>query len=274
MLVYGDLNQEDIVFPTSKPFPIDIRKLSFRGLQQVIRWHCYPPTTSTLETGSECHLLPHIPSLPDTIMVLLSLNGFFRFASAVVGFMLFIVACAGFNTLKLSVSSVDIQAQFGCLCFLGVCFGLLLTFGESKWELFFFFFGFMRYRLGRACIFAVSGIMTAILGKTRNQQCDCNDNVIIIIEGVALVAMAILQTLAILIFGNNSAPRCNTETVRLPAAIQLAVTAPPQVKEAAPFHAIVQPISKESLQAPAPVAHQTSPTARGDSNLPSWMHTP
>ncbi|KAF1780150.1 Mini-chromosome maintenance protein [Phytophthora cactorum] len=157
-------------------------------------------------------------------MALLSLNGFFRFASAVVGFMLFIVACAGFNTLKLSVSSVDIQAQFGCLCFLGVCFGLLLTFGESKWELFFFFFGFMRYRLGRACIFAVSGIMTAILGKTRNQQCDCNDNVIIIIEGVALVAMAILQTLAIFIFGNNSAPRCNTETVRLPAAIQLAVT--------------------------------------------------
>ncbi|ETI39072.1 hypothetical protein F441_15114 [Phytophthora nicotianae CJ01A1] len=206
-------------------------------------------------------------------MAWLSAKGFLRFVSAVVGLLLFIVACAGFNTLRLSDSTVDSQAQFGCLCFLGVCFGFLLAFGESKWELFFFFFGFMRYRLGRACIFAVSGIMTAILGKTRNQQCDCNDNVLIIIEGVALIAMALLQILAMFVFGNNSAPRCNMETVRLPAALPIAVSAPQLPKEAAPFHAIVQPIPKESLQAPASVARQSSPE-QGDSNLPSWMHTP
>ncbi|GMF36624.1 unnamed protein product [Phytophthora lilii] len=212
--------------------------------------------------------------------MLISPKGFLRLASAIVGFMLFIVACIGFNTLKLSVYSVDSQAEFGCLCFLGVCFGLLLTFGESKWELFFFFFGFMRYRLGRACIFAVSGIMTALLGKTRDQQCNCSDNVILIIEGVALIAMAIMQTLAIFVFGNNSAPRRNkdsAQTLRVPAAPPLPVTtprSPPLPRETAPFQAVIQPV----VQAPVPVASappmQTSPTAHGDSNLPSWMHTP
>ncbi|KAG7378886.1 hypothetical protein PHYPSEUDO_009339 [Phytophthora pseudosyringae] len=213
-------------------------------------------------------------------MALLSPKGFLRLASAAVGLMLFIVGCMGFNTLKLSVYAVDSQAEFGCLCFLGVCFGLLLAFGESKWELFFFFFGFMRYRLGRACIFAVSGIMTALLGKTRDQQCDCSDNVILIVEGVALIAMAVLQTLAIFVFGNNSAPRRSKDaiqTVRVPAATPLPVTAPRSTalpKEAAPFQAIIQPIPQPPVHAPAPVAHQTSPTAHGDSNLPSWMHTP
>ncbi|KAF4043243.1 hypothetical protein GN244_ATG04452 [Phytophthora infestans] len=203
-------------------------------------------------------------------MALLTAKGLLRFVSAVVGLLLFIVACAGFNTLRLSVSSADTQAQFGCLCFLGVCFGFLLAFGESKWEIFFFFFGFMRYRLGRACIFAVSGIMTAILGKTRNQQCDCNDSLLIIIEGVALIVMAILQILAIFIFGNNSAPRCNTETIRIPVAtLPITVTDPQIPKEAVPFHAIVQPISKESLQTPSLPA---STTSQGDSNLPSWMN--
>jgi hypothetical protein len=212
--------------------------------------------------------------------MLLSPKGFLRLASAIVGLMLFIVSCIGFNTLKLSVYSVDSQAEFGCLCFLGVCFGLLLAFGESKWELFFFFFGFMRYRLGRACIFTVGGIMTALLGKTRNQQCDCSDNVILIVEGVALLVMAILQTLAIFVFGNNSAPRRSkdvVQSVRVPASSSLPVVAPrssaPLPREKAPFQAIVQP----TIQAPAPVAAlvvQPSPTSQGDSNLPSWMHTP
>eukprot|EP00644_Phytophthora_capsici_P007914 jgi/Phyca11/20936/fgenesh1_pg.PHYCAscaffold_77_\ len=86
--------------------------------------------------------------------MLISPKGLLRLVSAIVGFMLFVVSCMGFNTIKLSVTAVDTQAEFGCLCFLGVCFGLILAFGESKWELFFFFFGFMRYRLGRSCIFA------------------------------------------------------------------------------------------------------------------------
>ncbi|KAH7485617.1 hypothetical protein KRP22_006755 [Phytophthora ramorum] len=210
--------------------------------------------------------------------MLLSPKGFLRLASASVGLMLFIVGCIGFNTLKLSVYAIDSQAEFGCLCFLGVCFGLLLTFGESKWELFFFFFGFMRYRLGRACIFAVSGVMTALLGKTRDQQCDCSDNVLLVVEGVALLAMAVLQTLAIFVFGNNSAPCRNKDSIqsiRLPAATPLPTTAPrnaPLPKETASFQAVVQPIPIAPIPVTAPPV-QPSPVVH-DSNLPSWMHTP
>ncbi|KAE8889345.1 hypothetical protein PF002_g29226 [Phytophthora fragariae] len=229
--------------------------------------------------------------------MLISPKGLLRLARAAVGLMLFIVACMGFNTLKLSVYSVDSQAEFGCLCFLGVCFGLLLTFGESKWELFFFFFGFMRYRMGRACIFAVSGIMTALLGKTRDQQCDCNDNVILIIEGAALLVMAVVQTLAIFVFGNNSAPRRSkdstpTPTVRVPAATALPVTAPRSTvlpKETAPFQAVVQPVQQPLIRASVSASTSTStstsasasappmptsPSSHADSNMPSWMHTP
>ncbi|EGZ23248.1 hypothetical protein PHYSODRAFT_263363 [Phytophthora sojae] len=214
--------------------------------------------------------------------MLLSPKGLLRLVSAAVGLMLFIVACVGFNTLKLSVYSVDSQAEFGCLCFLGVCFGLLLTFGESKWELFFFFFGFMRYRLGRACIFAVSGVMTALLGKTRDQQCDCSDNVILIVEGVALLAMAVMQTLAIFVLGNNSAPRRSKDsipTVRVPpAATALPVTAPRSTalpNETAPFQAIIQPVQQpKPTTQPTALPVPTSPSSHADSNLPSWMHTP
>ncbi|CEG38063.1 KIF-1 binding protein [Plasmopara halstedii] len=199
-------------------------------------------------------------------MAILSPKGFLRFASAIVGIMLFVVACLGFNTLNLSAYSVDSQAQLGCLCFLGVCFGMLLTFAELKWELFFFFFGFMRYRLGRACIFAVSGIMTAILGKSRDQQCDCNDSTILIVEGVALMVLAILQTIAIFIFGNNSAPLSTKEAMCLPP---VAVMAPSISKEAAPFCAIVQPISQVSSPDSAPEAHRTSTLM---SHLPEEFH--
>lgn len=199
-------------------------------------------------------------------MALLSPKGCLRFVSALTGIMLFIVACLGFRTLNLSAYSVDSQAELGCLCFLGVCFGVLLTFAELKWELFFFFFGFMRYRLGRACIFAVSGIMTAILGKSRDEQCNCNDNTILIVEGIALMVLALLQTIAIFIFGNTSAP---PDPICLPP---LSVMAPTLPKETAPFRAIVQPISQVSSADVALVAHPTSPKAGGDSTLPSWMH--
>ncbi|KAL3658222.1 hypothetical protein V7S43_016851 [Phytophthora oleae] len=209
--------------------------------------------------------------------MLISPKGLLRLVSASVGFMLFLVSCIGFNTLQLSVNAVDSQAEFGCLCFLGVCFGLILTFGESKWELFFFFFGFMRYRLGRSCIFAVSGIMTALLGKTRDQQCDCSDNLILIIEGIALMVMAVLQMLAIFVFGNNSAPRRSKDsghTTRVPVLTTLPVTAPPLPKEKAPFQAIVQPIAQVQVPVASAPLVTTSPTTQGDSNLPSWMHTP
>ncbi|KAK1933724.1 hypothetical protein P3T76_011938 [Phytophthora citrophthora] len=209
--------------------------------------------------------------------MLITPKGLLRLMSAIVGFMLFIVSCMGFNTMQLSVTAVDTQAEFGCLCFLGVCFGLILAFGESKWELFFFFFGFMRYRLGRSCIFAVSGIMTALLGKTRDHQCDCSDNLILIIEGIALIVMAGLQILAIFAFGNNSAPRRNTETgptTRVPVLTALPVTSTPLPKEKAPFQAVVQPVAQVEVPVASAPPVAASPVVHGDSNLPSWMHTP
>ncbi|KAG1705603.1 hypothetical protein DVH05_003290 [Phytophthora capsici] len=209
--------------------------------------------------------------------MLISPKGLLRLVSAIVGFMLFVVSCMGFNTIKLSVTAVDTQAEFGCLCFLGVCFGLILAFGESKWELFFFFFGFMRYRLGRSCIFAVSGIMTALLGKTRDHQCDCSDNLILIIEGIALIVMAGLQVLAIFAFGNNSAPHHNKETAattRVPVLTALPLTSTPLPKEKVQFQAIVQPVAQVEVPVALPPPVAASPATHGDSSLPSWMHTP
>ncbi|KAL4106873.1 hypothetical protein PRIC1_004912 [Phytophthora ramorum] len=211
--------------------------------------------------------------------MLLSPKGFLRLASASVGLMLFhrgLHRLQHVEVVRLLPSTA--RRSSACLCFLGVCFGLLLTFGESKWELFFFFFGFMRYRLGRACIFAVSGVMTALLGKTRDQQCDCSDNVLLVVEGVALLAMAVLQTFAIFVFGNNSAPCRNKDSIqsiRLPAATPLPTTAPrnaPLPKETASFQAVVQPIPIAPIPVTAPPV-QPSPVVH-DSNLPSWMHTP
>ncbi|RLN86306.1 hypothetical protein BBJ28_00001852 [Nothophytophthora sp. Chile5] len=193
--------------------------------------------------------------------------------------MLFILGCVGFNTLQASTYTLESRTSSGCLCFLGVCFGLLLAFGESTWELFFFFFGFMRYRFGRAFVFAVSGIMTALLGKTRDDQCNCEDNVMLIVEGVACIAMAILQMLAIFVFGNNSAPRRDKDQEPSTAATRptsLPVTAPrsaPLPRETPSFHAVVQPVQQAPTSLPP---MKTPPPARapGDSNLPDWMHTP
>ncbi|KAG7389506.1 hypothetical protein PHYBOEH_007421 [Phytophthora boehmeriae] len=201
---------------------------------------------------------------------MLSAKGFLRLASALVGLMLFVVGCIGFNTLKSSNYNFESQTQFGCLCFLAVCFGLLLVFGESKLETFFFFFGFMRYRFGRACVFAVSGVMTALLGKTRNTQCNCNDNVILIIEGIALMVMTVLQLMAIFVFGNNSAGKPNPST-RTPNAVSLPVRTP-LTKDSANFQpVIIQPVVQAPPAQPTPV--QPSEAPAHDNNLPSWMHT-
>lgn len=211
------------------------------------------------------------------LTMFISPKGLLCFASTIVGLMLFIVACMGFNTIKLSNYAVDSQVEFGCLCFLGVSFGLLLMLGETTWEHFFFFFGFMRYRLGRACIFTISGMMTVILGKTRNQQCDCNDNVVLIIEGIALIAMAMLQCVAIFIFGNNSTQCCiidATQVADLPVITSVPVTAPRQLPKATTsFQAVVQPIASASIGSPDQVL-QASPTSHGANKLPSWMGMP
>ncbi|CAH0475403.1 unnamed protein product [Peronospora belbahrii] len=190
--------------------------------------------------------------------------------------MLFLAACVGLHTFKWSIYNADSQTESGCLSFLGVCLGLLLMFGESTWELFFFFFGFMRYRLGRACIYIISGMMPATLGKARDRECDCNDNVVLIIEGVALIAIAILQLLAIFLFGNNSSTRYNQELAQridLSETTPLPVIVPRQSsKDTTSFQAVIQPPCASFMKAREQVM-QASPPAPGGNNLPSWMHS-
>jgi hypothetical protein len=76
---------------------------------------------------------------------------------------LVILSIVGFQNLgkrSPAVSSLeDLQATTsdGCLLFLIAGFGVLLFLGEFKWEAFFFFFGFLRYRLGRSILYAISG---------------------------------------------------------------------------------------------------------------------
>ncbi|CAH0513243.1 unnamed protein product [Peronospora belbahrii] len=181
--------------------------------------------------------------------MIITLIDLLRFCSVVVSLMLFLAACVGLHTFKWSIYNADSQTESGCLSFLGVCLGLLLMFGESTWELFFFFFGFMRYRLGRACIYIISGMMPATLGKARDRECDCNDNVVLIIEGVALIAIAILQLLAIFF-------HCTSPIVKRHD-----------------FVSSCHPAPCASFMKAREQVMQASPPAPGGNNLPSWMHS-
>lgn len=96
-----------------------------------------------------------------------ALKHLLRLASGVTGLLLFVLSCTGFRHVQTSGSTLEGRTTFGCLCFLGVYFGLLLALGEAQREFFFFFFfGFLRYRVGRAVLFAVAGIMMTLTGKS------------------------------------------------------------------------------------------------------------
>lgn len=59
------------------------------------------------------------------------------------------------NASTRSVEEVEETTSFGCLCFLGFCFGVLLFLAETRWEIFFVYFGFLRFRIGRAILYGV-----------------------------------------------------------------------------------------------------------------------
>ncbi|KDO30432.1 hypothetical protein SPRG_04334 [Saprolegnia parasitica CBS 223.65] len=78
---------------------------------------------------------------------------------------LVLLSIVGFNKLAkhsvMSMDQVEATTSDGCLLFLGLSFGTLLFLGEFRWERFFFLFGFLRYRLGRTVLYAVSGTLPA-----------------------------------------------------------------------------------------------------------------
>jgi hypothetical protein len=202
------------------------------------------------------------------------IKGFIRLISALIGLALLILSCIGFDYLgKQNKQDFEAQTSFGCMCFLGVIFGFLLALGETKVELFFFFFGFMRYRIGRAVLFIISGVMTALIGKNMNDKCKCTSFGILIAEGVACIGMGGAQLFSIPFFGNNSAPVSKNTTVKndrskapanttVPAAVPIA-TSMPVAMRSPPFELTVPADATESVQVPK--------KDEGDSNLPSWM---
>uniref|UniRef100_K3WQQ1 MARVEL domain-containing protein n=1 Tax=Globisporangium ultimum (strain ATCC 200006 / CBS 805.95 / DAOM BR144) TaxID=431595 RepID=K3WQQ1_GLOUD len=194
-----------------------------------------------------------------------------RFVSAGIAVLLFILSCAGFEHVSASKGAFGGASSFGCICFLGCCFSVLLALAELNWGLFYFFFGFLRYRIGRAVLFAVSGIMIALIGKDLDDQCRCKSYVILIIEGAACVGVATLHLFGVFVFGNNakpSAPPSNGSSTYQPSALVI----PPLPKQ--PPHS-----AKTDSTAFEPIVHAPpSTTARGagassnDPNRPAWMN--
>ena len=232
-----------------------------------------PPQKSTVEE----------PPNKDNTMAFdtADLKPFIRLLSALVGLALLALACAGFDHLSKTTGALEGQASFGCMCFLGLVFGLLLFCGESKSEHFFFFFGFMRYRIGRAVVFAIAGVMIAIIGKTMNDACKCQSFVLLIIEGVACLACAVLQIVGVFAFGNNSslvhakptsAPAATPLPPSSPAAAEGTYEPPVPIKSPATTTGSStttkknkKPRTDSSFDSVAPAKEESN------SNLPSWM---
>ncbi|ETV91394.1 hypothetical protein H310_14064 [Aphanomyces invadans] len=207
-----------------------------------------------------------------------------HYLSLVISFCLVLLAVLGFQQLSQSrVSSfeqVESTTSDGCLLFLGVTFGALLFLGEYKWELFFYFFGFLRYRFGRSILYAVSGIMTILMGRTRSSCTGCTTYSLLIAEGVGLLVIAVFQLVSIVVFGNNTAPQppqAPARTEKRTDSGSKAALVPLSQREinlksvaisqtsAAPAPPPTSPFETK-LQAKPP-----SPTSPKNPNMPSWM---
>ncbi|RQM28713.1 hypothetical protein B5M09_012611 [Aphanomyces astaci] len=194
---------------------------------------------------------------------------------------LVLLAVLGFQQLSQSnvtnLEQVESTTSDGCLLFLGVTFGALLFLGEFKWELFFYFFGFLRYRLGRSILYAVSGIMTILMGRSRSSCTGCITYSLLLAEGVGLLVIAVFQLLSVVVFGNNTAPppqqhdniTNRTESSYSKTALEINLksvviadktAAPPPPPPSSPFETNAKTQAKPS-----------SPTSPKNPNMPSWM---
>ncbi|KDO21705.1 hypothetical protein SPRG_13043 [Saprolegnia parasitica CBS 223.65] len=188
---------------------------------------------------------------------------------------LVLLSIVGFNKLAkhsvMSMDQVEATTSDGCLLFLGLTFGTLLFLGEFRWERFFFLFGFLRYRLGRTVLYAVSGIMTILVGRTRSGCTGCTEYTLLLAEGIALLVAGMLQLLAIPVLGAN-----NTAPVEDKSASKSQLVAQPTDKAidiAAVRLGSTRPAAPVDTRSPfeASVAAPTKSTAPSNPNLPAWM---
>ncbi|KAF0698218.1 Aste57867_11145 [Aphanomyces stellatus] len=189
-------------------------------------------------------------------------------------FCLVLLSILGFqqlsHTTMNNLDQVEATTSDGCLLFLGVSFGLLLFLGEFKWELFFYFFGFLRYRFGRSILYSVSGIMTILMGRTRSGCTGCTSYTLLIAEGIGLLVVALAQFLSMFIFGNNTAPDKRSlesaKTTLVPSTRETAIDMKSVVVTTE--RVAEPPKSPFESTAPTPKATPKSPT---NSSMPSWM---
>lgn len=194
-----------------------------------------------------------------------------RLASACIGAALVALSCAGFSHVSTANSTFGGSSSFGCMCFLGVCFGALLTLAELNWGWFYFFFGFLRYRVGRAILFAMAGIMIALIGKNLDDQCGCKSYVILIIEGAACVGASVLHVLGVFVFGNNIKPTASANSGG-ERTYQPSVVIPPLPKQAPRTAKTDSSAFEPVVQAPAPPQLTSASGNATDPNKPAWMN--
>nr|CCA23937.1 AlNc14C214G8976 [Albugo laibachii Nc14] len=116
--------------------------------------------------------------------------------SAVTSLCLCILSGFGFKRLQNSSDSLANKTNFICLCVLGFLFGGTLALAELQYEVFYIYFGFLRFRAGRAILYVVAGGMTLVIGKNLNL-------ILLIIEGVACLVISSMQVVALFYYGNR-----------------------------------------------------------------------
>lgn len=110
-------------------------------------------------------------------------------ASFLIASLLTVICCAGFKRIYPMHTSIESNTNFICLCLLGVLFGVILAIAELQWEKFYVYFGFLRFRLGRAILYGIAGPMTTLLGRNLKST-------VAIVEGVGCMLIAVLQVFA------------------------------------------------------------------------------
>ena len=142
-----------------------------------------------------------------------------RLFSILVATWLIIITFLGFKTIAVTdrattLAQVESTTTTGCLSFLGLWFGILLLFGETRWERFFINFGFMRYRAGRATVYTLVGVMTIAMGRSYDEECECTDFFPLIVLGSFSIVSAIVHILAMFLLERNTAPMKTNKATR------------------------------------------------------------
>ncbi|KAL0584962.1 hypothetical protein ABG067_005263 [Albugo candida] len=187
-----------------------------------------------------------------------NVQSFIAIASAATSLCLCILSGFGFKRLQHSSDSLDNKTNFVCLCLQGFLFGGTLALAELQWELFYIYFGFLRFRLGRAVLYLIAGGMTLVIGKNLHLT-------LLVVEGVACLVIATIQITASLYYGN----RAGNQSKSVEPPKENAPISRPVVSKHAPI-----PLEKEVYLPPVftpPPTTSANISPVSESNVPSWM---